>query len=599
MFDSMTLSMPYIDIPPALIMVAGALALPILKGRLRSAWMTVLPLLALVTLLSVPNGTHWTVPFLDYQLVFGRIDALSRVFGTIFCIAAFAGSVYAMHEDDALAHTSAMIYAGSAVGVTFAGDFFSLYVFWEFMAVASTFLILARRTDKAQKAAFRYIMIHILGGLSLMAGIVLQIQETGTIAFSAIELASPASWFIFVGVAVNAAVYPMHAWLKDAYPEATVTGAVFLSSFTTKSAVYTMARIFAGTEILIPLGLAMALIPLCYAVIENNMRRVLAYSLINQVGFMIVGIGIGTDLAINGVAAHAVCHILYKSLLFMSAGAVIHQTGKQNLSELGGLFRFMPWTATFCIVGGLAMSTPYFCAFVSKSMIISAAAHEHLTLAWFILQFTAVGVFAYVGIRVPFLTFFHRDSGLKPSEAPWNMRIAMGFTALGCVYVGIHHEVLYNMLPFAADYEPYTAAHVIGQLQLQFFGTLAFLLLLAKGLLPKLSKATFLDTDWFYAGAGRVLYVIFDKVLNGINAACDALFVKGLTGRVNRFAQGAPESIAVALMAPFTHLFGKGNPSQADVSDRVRLAFRTGTVPSGVGAFIAVLFIFLLYAVRG
>jgi len=580
-------------------MVIGALALPILKGRLRSFWMTALPLVALMTILAVPNGTHWTVHFLDYQLIFGRVDALSRIFGTIFCFAAFAGSVYAMHEEDALAHTSAMIYAGSAVGVTFAGDFFSLYVFWEFMAVASTFLILARRTEKSQKAAFRYIMIHILGGLSLMAGIVLQIQETGSIAFSAIELASPASWLIFAGVAVNAAIYPMHAWLKDAYPEATVTGAVFLSSFTTKSAVYLMARTFAGTEILIPLGLAMALIPLCYAVIENDIRRVLAYSLINQVGFMIVGIGIGTDLALNGVAAHAVCHILYKSLLFMSAGAVIQQTGKQNLSDLGGLFRSMPWTAGFCIVGGLAMSTPFFCAFVSKSMIISAAAHEHLTLAWFTLQFTAVGVFAYVGIRVPFLTFFHRDSGLRPQEAPWNMRIAMGLTALGCVYVGTHHEVLYNMLPFAADYEPYTLSHVVGQLQLQFFGTLAFLLLLAKGLLPKLEKITFLDTDWLYAKAGQLFYVVADKALNSINTACDALFVKGATGSLNRFAQKAPESVAVVLLAPFTHLFDKGNPSQAKLSERVRGAFQTGTVPSGVGAFVAVLFIFLLYAVRG
>ena len=585
--------------PPALIMVAGALALPIMKGRLRSIWMMALPLLALLTLVSVPNGTHWTVPFLDYQLVFGRVDALSRVFGIIFCIAAFAGSVYAMHEEDALAHTSAMIYAGSAVGVTFAGDFFSLYIFWEFMAVASTFLILARRTEKSQKAAFRYIMIHILGGLSLMAGIVLQIHETGSIALSAIELASPASWFIFIGVAVNAAIYPMHAWLKDAYPEATVTGAVFLSSFTTKSAVYLMARTFAGTEILIPLGLSMALIPLCYAVIENDIRRVLAYSLINQVGFMIVGIGIGTDLALNGVAAHAVCHILYKSLLFMSAGAVIQQTGKQDLSDLGGLFRSMPWTATFCIVGGLAMSTPYFCGFVSKSMIISAAAHEHLTLAWFALQFAAVGVFAYVGMRVPFLTFFHKDSGLRPKEAPWNMRIAMGLTALGCVFVGTNHEVLYNLLPHAADYEPYTFAHVVNQLQLQFFGTLAFLILLAKGLLPRLEKVSFLDTDWFYAGAGRLFYTVVDKAFNGINTACDALFVKGFTGSVNRFAQKAPESIAVALMAPFNHLLGNGNAGQADLSERVKQAFRTGTVPTGVGAFIAVLFIFILYAVRG
>ena len=595
----MTLHVPFIDIPPAVIMVAGALALPILKGRLRSLWMMALPLIALVTLMSMPDGTHWVVPFMDYKLIFGRVDALSRIFGMIFCVAAFAGSIYAMHEDDALTHTSAMIYAGSAVGVTFAGDFFSLYVFWEFMAVASTFLILARRTEKSQKAAFRYIMIHILGGLSLMAGIVLQIQETGTIAFSAIELASPASWFIFVGVAVNAAIYPMHAWLKDAYPEASVTGAVFLSSFTTKSAVYLMARTFAGTEILIPLGLAMALIPLCYAVVENNIRRVLAYSLINQVGFMIVGIGIGTELALNGVAAHAVCHILYKSLLFMSAGAIIKQTGKQNLSDLGGLFRSMPWTATFCIVGGLSMSTPLFCGFVSKSMIISAAANEHLTLAWFALQFAAVGVFAYVGMRVPFLAFFHKDSGLEPSEAPWNMRIAMGFTALGCVFVGTNHEVLYNMLPFAVDYAPYTFSHVVNQLQLQFFGTLAFFVLLAKGLLPKLTRANFLDTDWFYVKAGQWIYAAADKVLNGINTTCDAILIKGLIGTINRFAQRAPESVSLAVMTPFIHLFGKKDDHQIHLEQRIRLAFQTGAIPSGLGAFIAVISIFLLYTVAG
>lgn len=596
----MTLHTPFIDLPPALIMVVGALALPILKGRFRSAWMTALPLLALVTLLSVPNGTHWTVPFLDYQLLFGRVDALSRVFGTIFCVAAFAGSLYAMHEEDALAHTSAMIYAGSAVGVTFAGDLFTLYIFWEIMAVASTFLILARRTEKAQKAAFRYIMIHVAGGLSLLAGIVLQVQESGTLAFSAIELASPASWFIFGGVAVNAAVYPMHAWLKDAYPEATVTGAVFLSSFTTKSAVYTMARLFAGEEILIPLGLAMALIPLCYAVIENDIRRVLAYSLINQVGFMIVGIGIGTPLALNGVAAHAVCHILYKSLLFMSAGAVIQQTGKHHLSDLGGLFRSMPWTAAFCVIGGLSMSTPLFCGFVSKSMIISAAAHEHLTLAWFALQFAAVGVFAYVGIRVPLLTFFHKDAGLRPAEAPWNMRLAMGLTALGCVVVGTRHEMLYAMLPFAADYEPYTVSHVVNQLQLQFFGTLSFLLLLAWGLLPTLSKVSFLDTDWFYAAAARLFARVADTVGNGLNTACDAFFIHGITGRINAFAQKAPEALALFVLAPFAPLLGKPQEGvQADFPTRVKAAFRTGTVPSGLGAFAAVLSIFILYAVRG
>ena len=589
----------YFHIAPSLIMVGGALMLPILRGVLRKLWMIALPLIGLAALFSVPDGVHWTLPFMGYDLIFGRVDGLSRIFAMIFCGAATAGAIYCWHEKDALSHTSAMVYAGSAVGVTLAGDFFSLYIFWEFMAVASTFLILARKTKKSQKAAFRYVMVHIIGGLALLAGIVLHIQGTGSIAFSAIKLGSLASWLIFAGVAVNAAIYPLHAWLKDAYPEATVTGAVFLSSFTTKSAVYTMARIFPGAEILIPLGLAMALIPLAYALIENNLRRVLAYSLINQVGFMIVGIGIGTDLALNGVAAHAVCHILYKSLLFMGAGAIIQQTGKETLSDLGGLFKSMPWTATFCIVGGLSMSTPLFCGFVSKSMIISAAAHEHLTLAWFVLQFCAVGVFAFVGFRVPYLAFFNRDAGLTPIEAPWNMRIAMGLTALGCVFVGVNHEALYNMLPFAAEYKPYTTAHVVNQLQLQFFGSLAFILLLVKGLMPKLSAARNLDTDDLYCGIGRILAKVADKLFNGINSVSDAIFVKGITGSINRFAQKAPQTLAVAVLAPFSSFFDKELTRGEHPTTRIRMAFESGTVPTGVGAFCAVIFIFVMFLVKG
>ena len=589
----------YFHIAPSLIMVGGALMLPILRGVLRKLWMIALPLIGLAALFSVPDGVHWTLPFMGYDLIFGRVDGLSRTFAMIFCGAATAGAIYCWHEKDALSHTSAMVYAGSAVGVTLAGDFFSLYIFWEFMAVASTFLILARKTKKSQKAAFRYIMVHIIGGLALLAGIVLHIQETGSIAFSAIELGSLASWLIFAGVAVNAAIYPLHAWLKDAYPEATVTGAVFLSSFTTKSAVYTMARIFPGAEILIPLGLAMALIPLAYALIENNLRRVLAYSLINQVGFMIVGIGIGTNLALNGVAAHAVCHILYKSLLFMGAGAIIQQTGKETLSDLGGLFKSMPWTATFCIVGGLSMSTPLFCGFVSKSMIISAAAHEHLTLAWFILQFCAVGVFAFVGFRVPYLAFFNRDAGLTPTEAPWNMRIAMGLTAIGCVFVGVNHEALYNMLPFAADYKPYTTAHVVNQLQLQFFGSLAFILLLAKGLMPSLTNIKNLDTDDLYAGAACTLAILADKLFNGINSISDAIFVKGITGSINRFAQKAPQTLAVAVLTPFSSFFDKEATQGEHPATRIKMAFQSGTVPTGVGAFCAVTFIFVMFIMKG
>jgi len=309
-------------------------------------------------------------------MVLARGDKLSLIFGYIGTLITVIGVLFALKVEDDLQHMAAFLYAGSALGVTFAGDFFSLYIFWELMAVASTFLILARRTKESQGAAFRYILVHIVGGLLLLAGIVMAVHETGTIEFSYIGLGGAASWLIFLGIAVNAAIPPLHPWLKDAYPEATVTGAVFLSALTTKSAVYVMARTFPGAAPLIWIGALMTAYPIFYAIVENDIRRVLSYSLINQVGYMLCGIGIGTELAINGTVSHAFCHILYKALLFMSVGSVLHMTGKIKCTELGGLYKTMPLTCLFCIIGAASISGfPLFSGFVSKSMVISASAH--------------------------------------------------------------------------------------------------------------------------------------------------------------------------------------------------------------------------------
>ncbi len=592
---------PIIDFsfPPALIFVIGALFIPLFNDKLRPIYMLALPVIAFITLVSIPNGVHWTYSMMGYKLILGRIDGLSRIFGTIFIIASFIGIIYSMKVKDNVQHVSALVYAGSAIGVTFAADFFSFYIFWEFMAIASTFLILARKTKESQKAGFRYVMVHIFGGLSLLAGIILQIKATGSTEFSFIGLDSFASYFIFVGVAVNAAVMPLHGWLKDAYPEATVTGAVFLSAFTTKSAVYVMARMFPGTPLLIWLGVAMTALPIFYAVLENDIRRVLAYSLINQVGFMLCGIGIGSELAINGAAAHAFCHILYKALLFMSAGAVLERTGKIRCTDLGGLYRTMPLTCIFCIVGAASISAfPLFSGFVSKSMIISAAGDKHLVWVWLIFQFASAGVFHHAGIKVPFFMFFGHDSGLRPKEAPVNMLIAMGIAAFLCIYLAINYKVLYSLLPYGVEYVPYTGAHVLGQLQLLMFGALAFCLLILSGIYPSEIRAEHLDTDWFYRKASS----LFDRVVaytsNGINNLCDIVFVKGLTSSINQFAKNAPATLAVILLMPFKSVFGPSERGKPDFRVRIEAAFSTGSVPVGVGAAVAGIFIVLLFFMK-
>ena len=581
-------------VPPALIFIVGALIVPFLKGKLKSGFMLLLPVLVFAILLKMPEGKYWTVGIMDYTLILGRVDRLSMVFGYIFTIITFIGVLFALKVEDDLQHVSALAYAGGALGVTFAGDFFTLYIFWEVLAVSSTFLILARRTKASQSAAYRYILVHVVGGLCLLAGIVITVQETGTLEFAEIGLNGAGSWFLFIGIALNAAIFPLHPWLQDAYPEATVTGAVFMSALTTKSAVYVMARTFPGTELLIYLGAAMTAIPIFYAVLENDIRRVLAYSLINQVGFMMVGIGIGTELSINGTVSHAFCHILYKALLFMSTGSVLYMTGKIRATDLGGLYKTMPLTALFCMIGAASISAfPLFSGFISKSMIISAAAHDKLVVAWLILQFASAGVFHHAGIKVPFFTFFGHDSGIRTKEPPLNMLLAMGIAAFLCVFLGIYPKPLYAILPYPVHYVPYTGAHVIGQLQLLMFGALAFCLLILSGYYPAEMRAINLDTDWFYRKGGRLFYGFADKVLNGINATANRFIARDLSAGLGRWSR-VPVSSLVTLYEKAT---GR-DTLKAAPSKAVPRPETENLIPLGVPVFLSVIglfFIFILF----
>ncbi|MEA1966917.1 MAG: Na(+)/H(+) antiporter subunit D, partial [Thermodesulfobacteriota bacterium] len=523
---------------------------------------------------------------------------LSCVFGYIFILISFISIIYALNVKDDLQYVAGFVYAGGALGVAFSGDFFSLYVFWEIMAVASTFLILARKTPQSQRAAFRYILVHIVGGLFLLAGIVIQIVKTGDITFGYMELKGLGAWLIFLGIAVNAAIPPLHPWLKDAYPEATIAGAVFLSAFTTKSAVYVMARVFPGAEILIWLGAFMTIYPIFYAEVENDMRRVLSYSIINQVGFMMCGVGIGTQLALNGTVSHAFAHILYKALLFMSVGSVIHVTGKSKATDLGGLYRTMPITCIFCLVGALSISAfPLTGGFISKSMILSASGHEHLTLIWFVLQFASAGVIAHAGIKVPFFTFFGHDSGIRAKEPPVNMLIGMGMAAFMCIFLGIFPGFLYNILPYPVDYVPYSGAHVVGQLQLLMFAVLAFYFLLKSGRYPDEIRAINIDVDWFYRKPLNRLNTLVADCLNRINASADKVIVKELTGSVLEFTKNAPANIVRYILASVLNKKGtssvEGDPAEA--GKKVVTAFETNTVPVGVFAACATLFIVVLF----
>lgn len=491
---------------PGWLLMLGALLVPLLPRRALQAMLLVLPALGLVQVLSLPTDTVWSVDAFGYALTPLRADALARVFAIVFHLAALLSMLFALHIKDRRQHAAALIYAGSAIAALYAGDLVTLFVYWELTAVSSVVLVWARERPRARRAGLRYLVVQVLSGVLLMAGAIYQWQETGSLAFSHSSLATPAGLLLFLAFGIKAAFPLLHNWLQDAYPEATVTGAVFLSAFTTKLAIYALARGFAGTEILIPIGAVMTAFPIFFAVIENDLRRVLTYSLNNQLGFMVVGIGIGTELALNGAAAHAFAHILYKGLLFMSMGAVLHRTGTCRGSELGGLYKVMPRTAIFCMVGAASISAfPLTSGFIAKGMIISAAAEGHHWITFLVLLFASAGVFHHSGIKIPYFAFFSHDHGIRhrqvSTRTPRNMQWAMAAAAFLCLAIGTFPGPLYKLLPFPVAFAPYTTSHVVSQLQLLLYSALAFVFLQKTGLYPPELRSTVLDSDWSYRRA--------------------------------------------------------------------------------------------------
>jgi multicomponent Na+:H+ antiporter subunit D len=483
-------------IHPGLVLIVGALLLPLLRGTLRSVAVVALPLLVLALVWQVPDGPAGQLRYLDHTLTPLQGDKLSRLFATLFSLMAAGGGLFALTQKSRVEVPAAFVYAGSAIGVALAGDLLTVFVFWELMAVGSTLVLWSQGTEAAYRAARRYLMIHLLGGVVLFAGVTGHIVDTGDVAFSRMALDSPAHWLILIGFLVNAGAPPLSAWLPDAYPEASWSGSVFLSAFTTKTAVYVLIRGFPGAELLIWIGLFMAFYGIVYGLLENDIRRILAYTIVNQSGLMMVGIGIGTEMALNGASAQAFTGVIYVALLLMSAGSVVQMTGKRKCTELGGLVRTMPLTAACGVIGAMAISAfPLTSGFISKSMVSQAALDGHHLWIWLLLTAASAGACLHAGIKFSWFVFFRQDSGLRPTEPPLSMRWAMVLFSLLCIALGVWPGPLYALLPYAVNYVPYTGAHVVTQLQLLLFSGLVFFVLLPY---LKRSLTITLDADWLW-----------------------------------------------------------------------------------------------------
>jgi multicomponent Na+:H+ antiporter subunit D len=487
------------NLPPFVPFFVAALFACILTGKARLL-LLVVPIWGAVNMhLMLDEVSTVQVSVLHFELGLLAVDRLALMFGYLFHIAALICLIYSLHVEDRTQQVAGLLYAGSALGAVFSADFITLFIFWELLALTSVFLVWARRTQSALNSGARYLIMQVLSGVLLLAGAIMLMRDGRTLDIQYIGLDGVASWLLLIAFGIKAAFPFMHTWLTDAYPEATPTGTVFLSAFTTKVAIYALARTFPGEELLVYIGAAMTCFPIFYAVIENDLRKVLAYSLINQLGFMVCGIGIGTALALNGAIAHAFTDVIFKGLLFMSMGAVLMRVGHVRGSDLGGLYKTMPKTTVFCIIGAASISAfPLFSGFISKSMVMAAmieAGHEYL---WLMLLFASAGVFHHAGIKIPFFAFFAHDSGLRPKEAPANMLIAMFIGSSLCIAIGVYPQLVYQLLPWENSYQPYDLTHTLTQLQLLFFSALAFVWLNRQGLYPPELRSVNLDFEWVY-----------------------------------------------------------------------------------------------------
>ena len=512
----MTINGPFFH--PAWAFLALALALPFLRGTWWRCLLLVPPLIAIWAVVHMQEGSYGVLPYLGQEMVLGRVDRLSKLFANVFAIQALIGMIYALHLRDRAQHAAASVYVAGSFGCVFAGDYLTLFIFWEMMSVSSTFLVWLNRKPISIRAGLRYFLFHTLGGLLILAGLLLRYRAVGSLAFISIspENARFFDWLILTGFCVNAAAVPLHAWLPDTYPEATVTGAVFMCAFTTKTAVYALARGFAGFEVLTVAGTVMAVYGVLYAAIENDARRILSYHIVSQVGYMLAGIGIGTAMTINGAMVHAYAHILYKGLLFMGAGCLLFAAGTARLDQLGGLVRRMPWVMIFYMVGALSISgVPFFNGFVTKNMTIHGTVAAHREWIGFMLEVAAVGTFVSVGLKLPYFAFWAKpDSKIELKPIPANMYVAMAIAAGLCLAMGVYPQMVYRILPHPVFYAPFEVYKVLQAVLLLGFTGLGFFFMHT---VIKPLPARNLDFDILYRFVGNAFVAGFTRPLAAVD----------------------------------------------------------------------------------
>lgn len=510
-----------LSLPPFLPLFIGGLLIAFLPLYGRRALLIAAPLASLMSVFGLSAESIFPINIVGTTVHLLATQEYSLVFGLAFCFAIIAAVLFGFRHARPKEMGAAMVLASGGLGIVFSGDLLSLLFFWEILMAASVYLIYLGGMAQSVSSSRRYLIMHILGGTFLLAGIAGTIMDSGIAAFPSFQLGwhwpqtstEWSAWLMLLGVMVNLAAPPFSAWLPDSYPAASPFGMVALSAFTTKSAVFVLMMIFAGSAPLIAIGLFTLLYATLMALMQSHLRRHLAYCIVAQVGVMVMGVGIGTEAALTAVAILAFCHIGYKGLLIAAAGSIIHQTGKYRMGDLGGLWRQMPVTAGAIILGAASMAAlPITGAFVGKHLLVeSLIALGQPFYKWFFVGIAGIAVY----LLFPWFSLSGKSKNPQAKEVPIETQLCYGIFGFMALAPGLYPDFLSFLMPGRPDIAMSDAAAIFNQLTMIVCACGAFLLLLPW---LKRDKGLILDFDWLY----RVLLPHLLTLINQLYKAAES-----------------------------------------------------------------------------
>ncbi|SCA54959.1 NADH-quinone oxidoreductase subunit N [Candidatus Terasakiella magnetica] len=413
-----------------------------------------------------------------------RIDVVNAYILLIVSAIAAIVALYARHsvnkeiprEQITLFYTAFLLCLTGLLGMTATGDAFNLFVFLEISSLSTYALISLGKDRRGLTASYQYLIMGTLGATFYVIGLGLLYMMTGTLNIvdlheklmamdGSIRTLQAALAFLTVGLSLKLALFPLHLWLPNAYTYAPSTVTAFLAATATKVAVYVMLRVFFtifGVDIFEETGLAPVLMTLAIigmfvastvAIFQNNLKRLLAYSSVAQIGYIMLGISFLNVTGVSAGIVHLLNHAVMKSACFLAMGCIMYRMGSVRLEDLHGIGKKMPWTMAAFVIGGMSLiGVPLTVGFVSKWQLIMAAMQAEMMPIAFLILLSSLLAVVYVW-RIIEVAYFKTPANgdLTVKEAPLSMLIPLWIMALASIYFGVDTDMTLGVAQLAAE----------------------------------------------------------------------------------------------------------------------------------------------------